>query len=98
MAPWFPLAKLILVPALYNAGPETLLAEAETKSAGRKAVMVVAHNPGLHQLCFTLAQSAKDAEERGRLNGGFPTGAAAAFEFHTGRFKYFTPKSLGGGA
>jgi phosphohistidine phosphatase len=96
--PVFPQAKVLLSRDLYNAEPETILALVEGKGAACGAVMVVAHNPGLHQLALMLAQRCQDGLDRARLNAGFPTAAAAAFDLGAGRLTLFTPKSLGGGA
>lgn len=97
-APAFPKAKLVLAQALYNAQPEAILDEAQTQGAAAHTVMVVAHNPGLHQLALTLVQGCKDAPGRAQLFAAFPTGAAAAFDLEAGRLVLLTPKALGGGA
>jgi len=97
-APVFPKAEVVFDQALYNAEPETILERAQALGADVGAVMVVAHNPGLHQLALTLAQGCQDAPERAQLYARFPTGAAAAFDLAAGRLVLFTPKALGGGA
>ena len=97
-APLFPNAQVQRVQALYNAEPETILAQAEARGFGLRTVMVTAHNPGLHQLAMTLAHRCGDGPERARIYAGFPTGAAAAFDFETGGLVLLTPKALGGGA
>jgi phosphohistidine phosphatase len=97
-APAFPEAKALILRALYNAEPEAILALVEAKGAASGTVMVVAHNPGLHQLSLMLAQRCEESLDRTRLSAGFPTGAAAAFDLGAGRFFLLTPKQLGGGA
>ena len=97
-APVFPNAKVVLAETLYNAEPETILEAARSLGAGVRTVVVVAHNPGLHQLALTLAQNCREAPERARLFAGFPTGAAAAYDLDAGRLVLLTPKALGGGA
>jgi phosphohistidine phosphatase len=94
----FPGTPAVFVQALYNAEPDVLLAEAEDKGRDYGAVLIVAHNPGLHQLAATLAQRCQHASDRSKLNLGLPTGAAAAIDFSASRFVLFTPKGLGGGA
>jgi phosphohistidine phosphatase len=94
----FPSAKVEWIQALYDAAPETILAEAERRGGAYRTVMVVAHNPGLHQLCLSLAQRSKDAPERARLYAGLPTAAAAVFDLAAQRLVLLTPKALGGGA
>jgi phosphohistidine phosphatase len=98
VAPLFPKAKVVTDKPLYEAEPEAILAAARTQGADMRTVMVVAHNPGLHQLALTLVQSCPDAPERAQLFAGFPTGAAAAFDLDAGRLVLLTPKALGGGA
>jgi phosphohistidine phosphatase len=92
----FPGTPAMLLQTLYNAEPDVLLAEAEARGGAHGTVLIVAHNPGLHQLAVTLAQRCNDAPDRSKLNLGLPTGAAAAIDFAASRFALFTPKSLGG--
>ena len=88
----------MLTKALYNADPDAILAQAEAAGGAYGVVMVVAHNPGLHQLALDLLRRCKGSPDQERLHAGFPTGAAAAFDLAGKRFSMFTPKSLGGGA
>lgn len=97
-APVFPKAKVVMDKTLYDAEPEAILKAARTQGAGAQTVLVVAHNPGLHQLALTLAQNCPDAPDRAQLFAGFPTGAAAVFDLDAGRLALITPKALGGGA
>ena len=97
-APAFPRAEVVLTKALYNADPDAILAQAEAAGGAYGVVMVVAHNPGLHQLALDLLRRCKGSPDQERLHAGFPTGAAAAFDLAGKRFSMFTPKSLGGGA
>jgi phosphohistidine phosphatase len=94
----FPGAKVVLCQALYNAEAETILAQAEAQGEGQGAVLVVAHNPGLHHLAMTLAQGGGQTSERTRLYAGFPTAAAAAFDLDAKRLVLLTPRALGGGS
>lgn len=70
---------------LYEASAATLRQAAETADAD--TVLVIAHNPGVGALARELAESctAIGVEDRARLLEGFPTAAAAAFEFADGR-------------
>ena len=62
---------------LYAASAVTLSA-AVTEAAGRaQTIMLVGHNPGIHQYAAHLAQQA----EAPRIDR-FPTGSAAVFAFH----------------
>jgi phosphohistidine phosphatase len=85
-APAFPLARLELSAELYNADPDVLFAAAEAADAD--SVMLVAHNPGMHQLVIDLAGRADALDRIGR---GFATAAAAVFAFEGRR-----PRFLGG--
>jgi phosphohistidine phosphatase len=69
----FPTAREQVVRGLYLASPEQIWATVETVGAGL-SVMVVGHNPGLHELALTLA---KDDPAAGLAS--FPTAAAAVF-------------------
>lgn len=70
--------KIVLEDALYLAPGERLLARLRRVPASSERVLVVGHNPGLHELALLLSESAS-----GRLLaqlGAFPTGALARFE------------------
>ena len=71
----FPTAEAEFLKSLYNAEPEMLLAEAE--AADGETVMVVAHNPGMHQLLLQLARRSNQLDQVAR---GFSTATAAVFE------------------
>jgi len=65
-------------------------------------VMVVGHNPGLHELALRLLADASASPSQGaRLMGGFPTATAAIFTFDAdGRPTYdglILARDLGGG-
>jgi phosphohistidine phosphatase len=75
MQDFFPGAEVETVPALYDAPPETLL-DAAMDETEADTVLVVAHNPGLHQLAYSLSIRAGRPAPR-----HFPPGAAAVFGF-----------------
>lgn len=60
--------------ALYGAGSEGLLTRVRAVSDSVPSVLVLGHNPALHELARTLAPASE------HLLGKFPTGALAAFE------------------
>ena len=66
-------------PDLYDASAPTLLTAGRTPLG--RTVVIVAHNPGLHVLAVALAGRAEDHAVEARLRQGFPTGAAAVFDF-----------------
>ncbi len=94
IAPNFPKAKLEFRDALYLAESEILLRAAE--ESGVERVMVIAHNPGLHELASRLAPRMNPLESKVRAK--YPTAAAAIFERKDDqsslRLKdYITPKN-----
>jgi len=97
-APFFPKARVMETPELYEITAGDILALARREGAAVGTVMVVGHNPGLGQLAAWLAQEASSAAARTLLSEGFPTGAAAVIGFEPPAFALYTPKSQGGGA
>jgi phosphohistidine phosphatase len=89
---------------LYNAGAQAILAVVQTTAPRVRALLVIGHNPGLHDFARFLIASG-DVEARERLNEGLPTGGLAVIDFaadawrklhaHGGRLERFvTPRSL----
>ena len=93
----FPAARVDLVRNLFLADPDTLLEAAEAASDRAETLMLVAHNPGLHELALQLARGQADP----RLDRGFPTGAVAVFDVdEPGRYSLsdvLTPDAHRGG-
>jgi phosphohistidine phosphatase len=85
-------------PELYNADQRDLLRIA--RKANAEAVMIVAHNPGLHFLTASLLDDAGDAALKAKVDDNLPTAAIAVFDFDrervTARGLYF-PQDYGGG-
>lgn len=78
---FFPEAQVRLLRSLYLCPAETLMAEADKVAAGRNGaqrVMIVAHNPGLHELASRLAVRKNALESK--LRAKLPTAGAAIFE------------------
>src|SRR5882724_6176509 len=69
-----------LVPELYGADPALLLQTIRDVSADPQRLMIVGHNPGMHELALTLAGSG-DAEGRKALADNLPTSGLAVFDF-----------------
>jgi phosphohistidine phosphatase len=68
-------------PELYGADPSQLLEVIRTASeADPRRLMLVGHNPGMHELALALAGSG-DAAGRKALADNLPTSGLAAFEF-----------------
>jgi phosphohistidine phosphatase len=70
--------KIVLEDALYLAPGERLLARLRRVPAAPERVLLVGHNPGLHELALFLAETVSGSLFA-RL-GGFPTGVLARFE------------------
>ncbi len=84
MAGCFPAAEVVVDEALYNAPAQALLAAAQ---AGPEAgtVMVIAHNPGLHEAAMALlARGAAGAADLYEVRSGMPTATAGVFDLTTG--------------
>jgi phosphohistidine phosphatase len=90
----FPQARVEIIRNLFHADADTLLQAAEGHADRGETLMLVAHNPGAHELAHRLSDDA-------RLDRGFPTAAAAVFETpEPGHYKLvelFMPETLGGG-
>ncbi len=70
-----------LLPELYGADPSQLLQTIRAASAtDPKRLMVVGHNPGMHELALALAGSG-DAAGRKALADNLPTSGLAVFDF-----------------
>lgn len=65
---------------LYLTNSETLLDRLRQVPATEKTVMMIGHNPGLHELALTLIGRG-DAKSISRLEDKFPTAAVAILSF-----------------
>ena len=93
-------AKARMAPAreLYHASADALAEAIDAAGEPIATLMVVGHNPGLHELALTLMVSPKSRVEK-TLADSFPTAAAAVFRLHEdGRFefeRFLTPRDSG---
>jgi phosphohistidine phosphatase len=89
---------------LYNGTSDGILAVLRETKPAQKSLLVIGHNPGMHDLA-TLLIASGDVEARERLNEGLPTAGLAIIDFapgswaklhpHGGRLERFvTPRSL----
>ena len=96
--------KAVFDERIYEAAPPAIIAAAKECGPDVHTLLVVGHNPGLHELAALLIASG-DIEARQRLNEKFPTGALVAIDFalddwtrlhaHAGRLDHFvSPRSL----
>ena len=78
-----PLPPVELVDELYGADPAQLLRTIRMAEASDpKRLMLVGHNPGMHELALALAGSG-DAAARKALADNLPTAGLAVFDFAT---------------
>jgi phosphohistidine phosphatase len=64
---------------LYAASPERLIERLRRLDGDEANVLLIGHNPGLHELAVTLAD-ANSAGLRALVSGKFPTAARASFK------------------
>jgi phosphohistidine phosphatase len=77
--------------ALYLADPATILARIAQVDDRASGVVVVGHNPGLHELALLLAAHG-DSAARARLREGFPTAALAILELDIEHWDEIRPR------
>ncbi|MGI9169355.1 MAG: SixA phosphatase family protein [Caulobacteraceae bacterium] len=78
----FPGAAMVLRHGLYDASPEEVAAELEAGTGDADPVMVVGHNPSLHELATQmLVEGRACAAEIERVAAKFSTATAAALTF-----------------
>ena len=101
---WPATVKVVFEESLYVAPPRAILSVISAEAAEARSLMVVGHNPGLHEAAELLI-AAGDVELRERLREKFPTAALAVIDFvadawsdihdHSGRLdRYVTPRSI----
>jgi phosphohistidine phosphatase len=81
------------LPELYGAEPVQLLAIIRSVVANPKRLMIVGHNPGLHELALRLIGGG-DAAGRAALADNLPTSGLAVIDFAVDRWDSIT---VGGG-
>jgi len=100
-----PMPRIVYEDGLYLASQQTLMQRLRELDERDDAVMVVGHNPGLHDLAIALA-APESVGFSSLASGKFPTGVRARFvigtswaEIDSARHRlvdYVTVKSLGG--
>ncbi|MFL9499362.1 SixA phosphatase family protein [Rhodopseudomonas palustris] len=92
------------LPEMYSASSSQLLQAIHEVSAGINQLMLIGHNPGLHELALALTCTCNEAERR-KLSGSMPTAAVVVIDFPiadwadasfgTGKLQHFvSPKVL----
>ena len=79
LEPWEETPLIEPMDALYLATAPELLKILNGVAETARSVMVIGHNPGLHELAVQLAGSARDPADAKRLADSFPTCALAEF-------------------
>ena len=77
---------------IYEGGHEAILATIRETEAAVGTLLVVGHNPGLHDSARLLIASG-DVEARERLNEGMPTSGLAVIDFALGDWEKLHPHS-----
>ncbi|MEN3346798.1 MAG: phosphohistidine phosphatase [Bradyrhizobium sp.] len=76
-----PPPKVDFLPELYGADPTTLLTAIRMASVtDPKRLMLIGHNPGMHEVALTLTGSGDEAAKRA-LGDNLPTSGLAVFDF-----------------
>ena len=78
LEPWDDTPLVEPMDALYLAGPEQMLAILHQVAETVRSVLILGHNPGMHDLAMLLAGPGESLMRR-RLGEGFPSGALAEF-------------------
>lgn len=77
--------------ALYLASPEQIADALRALPDSARRVVVIGHNPGIHQLALALVDSTALERERA-LGAGFPTAALAQFQLRSEHWVDFDQK------
>jgi phosphohistidine phosphatase len=101
-APSFPGAHMEPMQRLYHASADDLAAVLAAQGEQVGAIMVIGHNPGLHEYAASLMRGADRRTRDGqRLAESFPTAAAAVFlqgADGASLQRLYLPRDFGGGA
>ena len=80
LEPWDPAPAIEPLDALYLASAPDMLAALQQGSHDAGCVMLVGHNPGLHELALLLCGPDSDPAELARLEDAFPTASLAVLQ------------------
>jgi phosphohistidine phosphatase len=87
-----PRLKTAVVDELYLAGAGELLRRIRASDDAVASLMLIGHNPGMHELALALVGEGA-VEERRQLARKYPTAALASLEFAVDRWRRLTPGS-----
>ena len=79
LEPWDDTPLIEPMDSLYLANPMQLAAALHGVAETVRSVLLIGHNPGLHDLALSLTGPADRSEAARGLSQGFPTGALAEF-------------------
>ena len=85
-------AELVVEPALYGADADDVVEIVRGLGGDADSVMVVGHNPTVHELAVLLLDD-EDVNGRARLDTGFPTAALAVIAMATPTWTRLAPGS-----
>jgi phosphohistidine phosphatase len=104
LEPWDDTPLFEPLDALYLADEKQLLATLREVAETVRSVLLIGHNPGMHDVALTIARGRPAGEAMRALAKGYPTGALAEFTLAgpwretgpgAGRLvRFVTPKSL----
>ncbi len=77
---------------LYLAAPEHLFTTVTSTPDSHASMLIVGHNPGLHDLALILVRDGS-REDIARLRRGYPAGALTEFHFDVDRWSELRPES-----
>ncbi|HME28081.1 MAG TPA: histidine phosphatase family protein [Acetobacteraceae bacterium] len=83
LEPWDDTPLVEQVEALYLATAPQLLAILRGVNETVRSLMLIGHNPGMHELAVLLASTSAASDATGRVTAGFPTAALAEFSVAT---------------
>ena len=81
LRPLMPPPRIVVDERLYLAKAPALLDTLRAVDANARSVLLIGHNPGMHELAQLLAAVSDDTGLTERLAAGFPTGTLAEFAF-----------------
>lgn len=83
---------IVFLKELYLATPGEILKEIAKIDNSISSIMVICHNPGIHQLAAALVGNG-DRQSILNINDGFPTNALAMLSLNTEKWAVIDPKS-----
>ena len=104
LEPWDSMPLIEPIERLYLASSKDLLAVLHEVNETVRSLMLIGHNPGMHELAIELVRSRPSTDATARLIASFPTAALAEFSIavpwarlDTGGgqlIRYLTPRDL----